>query len=103
MIPIEVVRKINEEIERVEHTLPESGRRFEILEVIVPRDYYEVLLQDDTFKQMSLINRQNLGGIPVILGNELKIVFIQGDKKKRPWARREVEWENLESVNMEKI
>jgi hypothetical protein len=100
MTPIEILSKINEEIHRIELTLPENGRRLEVLEIIVSKEYFDILLQDEVFVETSFTGKQNLGGIPVTLGDKFKIIYTQGDKKRRPWARRKVEWQNLENVSL---
>lgn len=101
MKPEDVLKKINEEIERIKENLPEKGRRFEALAYRLPKEYYNVLLQNLEFKRSVEKGHPNIGGIPVILSKEFKIDYFQGEKQRKYFKhsrlRKKYEQKKMES------
>jgi len=85
----EIIEKIHEEVLKIQNGLPFGGRRMEIQEYLIPEEWFNILLDDETFKLSFEEDYPNIGGIPVRKSNHFEIKFIQKEKRKKVWKKED--------------
>jgi len=79
----EIISLLYHETETIKASLPDMGRRFEVLGYIITQDMWDCLMLDKEFADSFYKGNPNIGGITVQIGDKVEVKYIQHQKGQK--------------------